>query len=70
MNKSGDRLEKALEAATKEGMQRYVYFDINKTMAACPDGEDCYDYLVSEAHKFALKYRCNRHQCLQGILRC
>lgn len=40
-------------------MQRYVYFDINKTMAACPDGEDCYDYLVSEAHKFALKYRCN-----------
>ena len=59
MNKSGDRLEKALEAATKKGMQRYVYFDINKTMAACPDGEDCYDYLVSEAHKFALKYRCN-----------
>lgn len=45
MNKSGDRLEKALEAATKKGMQRYVYFDINKTMAACPDGEDCYDYL-------------------------
>ena len=28
-------------------------------MAACPDGEDCCDYLVSEAHKFALKYRCN-----------
>lgn len=59
MNKSGDRLEKALDIATKKGMQRFVYLDVNRTMSACPEGEDKYDYLVSEAHKFALRYRCN-----------
>lgn len=59
MNKGGDRLEKALEIATKKGMQRFVYFDVNRTMSTCPEGEDKYDYLVSEAHKFALRYRCN-----------
>ena len=58
VNKGGDRLEKALEAASKKGMQRFVYFDINKAMSGCPDGEDKYDYLVSVAHIFALKYRC------------
>lgn len=59
MNKDGDRLEKALAVATKKGMQRFVYFDVNRAMSACPEGEDKYDYLVSEAHKFALRYRCN-----------
>ena len=28
-------------------------------MAACPDGEDCYDYLVAEVTTPRLKYRCN-----------
>ena len=59
MNKDSDRLEKALAVATKKGMQRFVYFDVNRAMSACPEGEDKYDYLVSEAHKFALRYRCN-----------
>lgn len=59
MNKDGDRLEKALAVATKKGMQRFVYFDVNRAMSTCPEGEDKYDYLVSEAHKFALRYRCN-----------
>lgn len=59
INKDGDRLEKALAVATKKGMQRFVYFDVNRAMSACPEGEDKYDYLVSEAHKFALRYRCN-----------
>lgn len=59
MNKDSDRLEKALAVATKKGMQRFVYFDVNRAMSACPEGEDKYDFLVSEAHKFALRYRCN-----------
>ena len=59
MNKDGDRLEKALAVATKKGMQRFVYFDVNRAMSTCPEGEDKYDHLVSEAHKFALRYRCN-----------
>ena len=59
MNKDSDRLEKELAVATKKGMQRFVYFDVNRAMSACPEGEDKYDYLVSEAHKFALRYRCN-----------
>ena len=29
MNKDSDRLEKALAVATKKGMQRFVYFDVN-----------------------------------------
>ena len=58
MNKSGDRLEKTLAVASKKGLQRFVYFDIEKTLAGCPEGTDKSDYLATEAHKFAIKYPC------------
>lgn len=57
VNKSGDRLSKAL-AADKKGINRFVYLDISKILSGCPDDIDKNDYLVSEVHKFAIKYRC------------
>ncbi len=59
MNKDDDRLLKTMQIATQKGLQRFVYFDIAKTIESCPDNEHINDYLVSEAHKFAIKYPCN-----------
>lgn len=58
VNKNGDKLQKTLSAAEKKGMKRFVYFDISKTLASCPEGADKNDYLVTEVHKFAIKYPC------------
>ncbi|MBE6879631.1 MAG: N-acetylmuramoyl-L-alanine amidase [Ruminococcaceae bacterium] len=59
MNNENDRLKKTLETVSKYGLQKFVYFDISKVLESCPDTEYKNDYLVSEAHKFALKYPCN-----------
>ncbi len=59
MNKSGGLLDKALSLADKAGFEKYVYFDIDRTLAKCADDTEKTNYLVTEAHKFALKYRCN-----------
>ena len=59
MNSESDGLKKTLDIVTKYGLQKFIYFDVSKTLEACPDTEYKNDYLVSEAHKFALKYPCN-----------
>ena len=59
MNNESDKLKKALDVATKYGLHKYLYFDVSKALESCPDGEYKNDYLVSEAHRFALKYPCN-----------
>ncbi|MBP3921559.1 MAG: N-acetylmuramoyl-L-alanine amidase [Ruminiclostridium sp.] len=59
MNNESDKLNKTLEITAKYGLHKYIYFDISKALENCPEGEYKNDYLVSEAHKFALKYPCN-----------
>ncbi|MBR4305467.1 MAG: N-acetylmuramoyl-L-alanine amidase, partial [Ruminiclostridium sp.] len=59
MNNDDDRLKKTLDVITKYGLHKYVYFDISKTLESCPEDKFKNDYLVSEAHRFALKYHCN-----------
>ncbi|MCH5323674.1 MAG: N-acetylmuramoyl-L-alanine amidase [Eubacterium sp.] len=59
MNAEGDRLELALDATDKLGFQKFVYFDIGRAMSGCPEGNDKNNYLVTEAHKFAIKYHSN-----------
>ena len=59
MNNESDRLKNTLDILSKYGLQKFVYFDVSKALEACPAGEYKNDYLVSEAHKFALKYPCN-----------
>ncbi len=58
MNESGSKLEQALNLSMKKGMQRFVYFDIGKTLSDTPELSDKNDFLVNEAHKFAIKYPC------------
>ncbi len=59
MNNEDDRLKKTLETVSKYGLQKFIYFDVSKALESCPGTEYKNDYLVSEAHKFALKYPCN-----------
>ncbi len=58
MNSTGDLLELALKEADKLGFQKFVYFDMGRVLADCPEDEDKNDYLLSQAHKFTLKYHC------------
>ncbi len=59
MNVQGDLLQKALDAADKLGFQKYVYFDIGRALEECPEDTDKNNFLLTEAHKFAIKYHCN-----------
>ncbi len=59
MNKSDDRLLKTMEIATQKGLHKFIYFDIGKIIKMCPEDEFINDFLVTEAHKFAIKYPCN-----------
>lgn len=61
MNNTGetDVISLAVDGAKNRGLQIYLVYDVNFVVANCPKGTNVNDYLISETHKFALKYPVN-----------
>lgn len=55
---SDDMLSTALDLASKKGISAFVYLDINKLSEKCEKTADKTDFLISEVHRFVIKYHC------------
>lgn len=49
----------ALESAYQHNFRTYMVFDMGYALKQCDESGDVLDSLISVAHRFALKYRCN-----------
>lgn len=49
----------ALETAYQHNFRTYMVFDMGYALKQCEEGADVLDSLISVAHRFALKYRCD-----------
>lgn len=52
-------LSLAVSTAYNHGVSPYVILDIGELMSGCEDSARAIDYLISEVHRFTLKYPCD-----------
>ena len=61
MNLTGeeDYISLALSKAEENGFRAYMVFDLNYALKNADKKSDKTDYVISDAHRFALKYKCD-----------
>ncbi len=61
MNLTGeeDYVSLALSKAEENGFRAYMVFDLNHALKNADKKSDKTDYVISDAHRFALKYKCD-----------